>query len=125
MQDTVQDLSFHTEQQTPQPNDLPSCWDLVIAEMHHRDRIGRERYGTPLQPLNGRNSLRDVSEELLDAIVYMRQFRAELQSLRLDLMEIQRCTEAPELIRVAFPNIKKANAVVSTILTKYPFLNAE
>ena len=45
----------------------------LIAEMRKRDQIGRERYGTPLQPHNGRKALRDAFEELLDAAGYFAQ----------------------------------------------------
>jgi hypothetical protein len=40
--------------------------------MKDRDRIGREKYGTPLQPHNGRDSLVDAYQEALDLCVYLR-----------------------------------------------------
>lgn len=61
-----------TPQPDPKPNDLPAVWDLVIADMAARDRTGAQRYGTRLQPDNGRDTLRDLYEELLDAAVYAR-----------------------------------------------------
>lgn len=82
---------------TPQPERVP-VWDLVIADlarhaptldglprevmqivlgdMRDRDRIGRERYGTPLTTHNGRDHLVDAYQEQLDGLVYM---RAELE----------------------------------------------
>ncbi len=60
-------------QPPPKPNDGPDVWDLVMLDMHQRQRIGLERYGTPLQPHNGRNALWDAYEEILDAAVYLRQ----------------------------------------------------
>ena len=45
----------------------------IIADMEARDRIGRERYGTPLQPFNGRDARRDMYEGLLDASAYAMQ----------------------------------------------------
>lgn len=65
------------EQNQPQPAveyapDLPATWELVIADMQNRDRIGRETYGTPLQPCNGRDSLVDAYQEALDFVVYLR-----------------------------------------------------
>jgi len=45
----------------------------VIADMRERDATGRARYGTPLQPHNGREALKDAYQELLDAAVYLRQ----------------------------------------------------
>lgn len=60
-------------------------WDLVIDEMKARDTVGRDRYGTPVQALNGRRSLRDAGEEVLDAAVYIRQTIEELKLLASDL----------------------------------------
>jgi hypothetical protein len=51
---------------------LPATWELVIADMRERDRIGRRKYGTPLQPCNGRDSLVDAYQEALDLCVYLR-----------------------------------------------------
>ena len=61
------------EQPAPRPNDFPAVWDLVLADMSNRDAVGRKRYGTPLQPHNGRDALKDLYAELLDACVYLRQ----------------------------------------------------
>ena len=60
------------EQPRPIPNGNPALWDLVIADMQTRDRVGQERYGTRLQAANGRDMLQDLYEELLDAVVYLR-----------------------------------------------------
>ena len=62
-----------TEQPDPTPNDGTPIWDLVIADMHARDALGRERYGTPLQAHNGRDALRDAYDEVLDLAAYLRQ----------------------------------------------------
>ena len=69
-------MSLH-DQPPPIPSDRPAVWDLVIADMQDRDRIGRERYGTPLQPHNGRDALVDAYQEALDLAVYLRQAIAE------------------------------------------------
>ena len=61
------------DQPDPIKNDEPSCWDLVLADMRERDQVGRARYGTPLQPHNGRDALKDAYAEALDLVVYMRQ----------------------------------------------------
>jgi len=60
-------------QPPPTKNSCPAVWDLVVRDMRARDAVGEKRYGTRLQPNNGRNSLRDLYEELLDAVVYCRQ----------------------------------------------------
>jgi len=62
-----------TDQPTPIPNTKPAVWDLVISDMHERDEVGRHRYGTPLQPDNGRDALVDAYQEALDLAVYLRQ----------------------------------------------------
>ncbi len=77
---------------TPRPDQVP-VWDLVIADMQamvrgfddhsrvrtvrlvledmrQRDKVGRERYGTPLTADNGRDHLVDLYQELLDASAY-------------------------------------------------------
>ena len=60
-------------QPAPIPNSHPAVWDLVIARMRERDRLGQLNYHTRLQPFNGRDALRDLQEELLDAVVYLEQ----------------------------------------------------
>lgn len=65
--------SLNEAQPAPKSNDRPAVWDLVIADMKARDQVGRQRYGTPLQPFNGRKALIDLYQELLDAVVYCRQ----------------------------------------------------
>ncbi len=57
----------------PIPNDQPAVWELVIEDMKARDVMGRTKYGTPLQPFNGRDSLVDAYQEVLDLAVYLRQ----------------------------------------------------
>lgn len=76
------------EQPPPTHNDHPAVWDLVITDidglgadgpviavmkdMRERDRVGYERYGTRLQPHNGRDNLVDAYQEALDLCVYLR-----------------------------------------------------
>ena len=66
-----------TKQPSPVPNDRPAIQDLVAADVAERKRVGIERYGTPLQAFNGRDALRDLYEELLDAVQYVRQLMYE------------------------------------------------
>lgn len=40
------------DQPVPVPNDRPPVWEAVIADMRARDKLGRERYGTPLHRPN-------------------------------------------------------------------------
>ena len=62
-----------SEQPDPTPNASRPIWELVIEDMHARDHVGRQRYGTPLQAHNGRDAMQDAYEEALDLAVYLRQ----------------------------------------------------
>lgn len=65
----------------PIKNDQPAIWPLVIEDMKQRDLSGRAKYGTPLQAFNGRKPLVDLYQELLDAVVYVRQAIEEAKSI--------------------------------------------
>jgi hypothetical protein len=57
----------------PVRNDGPCVQDMVIADLEARKAVGIERYGTVLQPFNGRDTLMDLYQEILDAANYIRQ----------------------------------------------------
>lgn len=94
---------MNAPQPAPTTNDTPAVWPQVIADvrqrfgvyrdaglllrdMEDRDRIGRERYGTPLQAHNGRDAVTDAYQEALDLVVYLKQATVELPDDRtLDL----------------------------------------
>lgn len=65
------DLSQH--EPPPQINTNPAVWDLVKIDLAQRDDYGLKKYKTRLQPHNGRDTLVDLYQELLDAVVYTRQ----------------------------------------------------
>lgn len=69
--------SYQSGLVVPQPdpcnNAYPPVWGLVILDMKNRDKIGRVKYGTPLQPYNGRDALVDAYQEALDLVAYLRQ----------------------------------------------------
>lgn len=67
------------DQPLPTTNEHPCIQDLVIADIERRKDVGRRRYGTVLQPFNGRNSLRDAYEEAIDLAVYLRQLLYEVE----------------------------------------------
>lgn len=69
-----------TDQPPPVPNGTKPVWELVMTDMAERDRVGRERYGTPLQTHNGRDALVDAYQEALDLVVYLRQAIEERRS---------------------------------------------
>lgn len=60
-------------QEPPKQNDNTPIWDLVIADIKERDDNGLKKYGVRLQSFNGRNSLIDAYQEVLDLTVYFRQ----------------------------------------------------
>jgi len=61
------------DQPPPIHNDNESIHALVRKDLEQRESIGLERYGTALQAGNGRNSLIDAYQELLDGACYLRQ----------------------------------------------------
>lgn len=65
--------SLSTPEPNPIPNNHPAVWDLVVSDMQERDQSGQEKYGTRLQPHNGRDALVDAYQEALDLAVYLRQ----------------------------------------------------
>lgn len=70
------------DQVLPTINERPFVQDEVIGDIEARKQIGIKRYGTPLQPMNGRDALLDLYEELVDAAIYLRQVRIERQEMR-------------------------------------------
>lgn len=70
----------YLSQPKPTPNNNHATWGLVIADMAMRNNIGVQKYGTPLQPFNGRNSLQDAYEEVLDLAVYLKNAIIEMET---------------------------------------------
>lgn len=62
-----------TDQPLPRPNDFSHVHDQVSMDLIRRKLLGTTKYGTPLQPHNGRNALQDAYEEALDLAVYLKQ----------------------------------------------------
>lgn len=46
--------------------------DEVIEDLKVRKAMGIKKYGVPLQPSNGRDSLQDAYEEVLDLTLYVK-----------------------------------------------------
>lgn len=59
-------------QPEPEMNTSTPIHALVMADLAERLQKGIRTYGTPLQAGNGRDSLWDLYEELLDAACYIR-----------------------------------------------------
>lgn len=68
-------------QQNPKVNNLPCVQDMVVADIEARKKVGIERYGTVLQPFNGRSALMDAYQEALDLAIYLRQLLYEQEHL--------------------------------------------
>lgn len=62
-------------------DDQPFIHDTVANEVLARGRLGERRYGTRLQPFNGRRALQDAYEECLDMAVYLRQQLSEREGI--------------------------------------------
>jgi len=81
------------EQPAPVPNDSTPIVDLVIADLIARKALGTERYGVALQSFNGRDAHRDGYEEAADLLIYLRQARAERETLQPLLDELVRAAQ--------------------------------
>ncbi len=49
----------------------------IVEDMKERHALGISRYGTPLQTRNGRDSVMDAYQEVLDLRAYLEQTRLE------------------------------------------------
>ena len=65
------------DQPLPIPNDGTDVQQAVICDIQARRELGIERYGTHLQPNNGRDALLDLYEELVDSVCYLKQVLIE------------------------------------------------
>lgn len=78
-------------QPAPTPNDRPAVWPQVIEDMQQRHFIGVARYGTALQPFNGRSALKDAYEEAQDLTVYLKQEMIERDAIYSKAWELCTC----------------------------------
>lgn len=49
----------------------PGLFDVIVKALKDRAELGIKRYGSLLQPNNGRDSLQDAMEETTDQVVYL------------------------------------------------------
>jgi len=86
-------------QAMPVPNGHTDIQTLVIRELEQRRQLGIERYGTALQPFNGRDGLQDLYEELMDGMVYVRQ---EIEERKLRSDALAELLDAAEVLRATW-----------------------
>jgi len=91
----VEPVPALSEQADPVPNNLPQIADLVKADIDARRDRGIETYGQPLQPMNDRDALQDLYEELLDGAHYARQ---RIEEERVHLARLAGDDDAPARI---------------------------
>jgi hypothetical protein len=60
------------DQPLPVINDHPDIQSAVIADIEARRELGIQRYGTALQPNNGRDMLLDAYDEAIDLAIYLK-----------------------------------------------------
>lgn len=77
------------DQQLPVVNAEPDIQSQVIADIEERRKVGIQRYGTALQPNNGRDAVRDLYEELIDGAMYAKQWLIERERLLAQVAELQ------------------------------------
>ena len=63
---------------------VPSVQSAVRADLEVREALGIHRYGTSLQPGNGRDALRDALEEAMDLVCYLKQALIERDGATVD-----------------------------------------
>lgn len=68
------------DQVLPTKNDHPDIQSMVIADIEQRRQVGISRYGTALQPFNGRDMLLDAYEEAMDLCIYLKGVMVERDS---------------------------------------------
>lgn len=72
---------WNVKQMTPPtPNSSEPVANQVMADLHSRKVFGIKKYGTPLQPNNGRDALQDAYEEALDLCCYLKQRLMEMEA---------------------------------------------
>lgn len=60
--------------------------DMIKVDLDFRNAKGYETYGKPLTAFNGRKSMQDMFEELLDAVQYAKQNLIEIEAV-IDILD--------------------------------------
>jgi hypothetical protein len=83
------------EHQPPPLEGHEKVIDHVIEDLQSRAKEGHAKYGTYLMSYNGRDSLVDLYEELLDAVMYVRQRILEKRGGKTIRIEGCNCRNTP------------------------------
>lgn len=87
--------SLNDSEPPPRTSEYPACWDILLQrpefeeiaervrtllekDIRERDAMGTEKYGVRLRPFDGRNTLHDIYQEHLDALVYSVKYFYEM-----------------------------------------------
>lgn len=62
-----------SHQPDPETNTNIPVVDSLVAFLDERAALGERKYGTKLQPHNGRDALKDAFEEAVDLVMYLAQ----------------------------------------------------
>lgn len=71
----------HTHEPPPQPG-KQAVAEIVLRDIQSRVDAGEQKYGKKLQTFNGRDALWDLYQELIDAVMYLRQAILERDAAR-------------------------------------------
>jgi hypothetical protein len=71
-----------TEQQSKPKGSGPAITDLLIRDLSERQAFGTQKYGEPLRAFNGRDPLVDAYQELIDLLLYLRQYLTERDKIQ-------------------------------------------
>lgn len=82
---------------TPQPDPISDLQQSVYVDVMEsilaRVRLGQERYNTQLSTFNGRDARLDLEQELIDALMYLKQWNRETRQIDSLLMPIIYCLD--------------------------------
>lgn len=81
------EVSDRHPQPPPRHRGTESVWQMVIEDMLGREAFGIAKYGGPLEVDDGRDSLEDLYDELLDACCYIRKEIERRKMTTIDSME--------------------------------------
>lgn len=108
------------DQPLPVVNEEKDIQTQVIEDIVARREVGIERYGTALQPFNGRSATRDAYEEALDLSMYLKQMLVEVSEGLLTIEEYQDAVgETGEGLLKDTVSIGPAGASLLSALTNY------